>query len=392
MIEMPTDAVTLHVGDCRKVLPSLGTLFDAVITDPPYGLEFMGKEWDSFAPGGKRPTFGKPDGTKFRQHHGTPSFGASGNPSCKNCGGDKYRNGERKCQCDSPDFGNHAGDHNRVFQEWCESWANAALRVLKPGGYMVSFGGSRTHHRLMCAIEDAGFEIRDCLMWLYGTGFPKGQGCLKPAYEPIILARRPGPKVLLLGVDECRVPCERDTGRPRGTFPHSDDAWGNGRLTHTEGHPAGRYPANVVIDNSDEVTEAFAAFGESKSTGGSGPKSGKVGRVTFGDFAGDRVGQNAGGLGDTGTAARFFYCAKSSKSERGDGNTHPCVKPLALMRWLVRLVCPSGGTVLDPFAGSGTTGLACEAEGRRCVMIEENEQYAEIIRRRLCSSPLIEAR
>src|SRR3954470_4981495 len=140
------EAVRLWEGDCLDALPTLKACsIDAVVTDPPYGLEFMGKNWD----------------------HGIPGV----------------------------------------------PYWQAIKRVLKPGGYMTAFGGTRTWHRLTCAIEDAGFEIRDCLMWLYGSGFPKGKGCLKPAYEPILLCRKPGAKVLPLGIDACRVPgsWERNT-------------------------------------------------------------------------------------------------------------------------------------------------------------------------------------
>jgi site-specific DNA-methyltransferase (adenine-specific) len=152
-------------------------------------------------------------------------------------------------------------------------------------------------------------------------------------------------------------------------------------LTHTEGHPAGRYPANVLHDGSDEVLEAFAGFGG--KGGGFGVRgSNALGLVNDGGWKPKAEGQEVG-FGDTGTAARFFYCAKASKAERGEGNTHPTVKPVALMRWLVRLVCPPGGTVLDPFAGSGSTALAAMKEGRRCVGIERHPPYAEIARKRV---------
>lgn len=324
-------------GDCLDVLRTFEDgAFDAVITDPPYELDFMGKAWDR-------------TGVAFRP----------------------------------------------------EMWATI-LRVVKLGGYMLAMGGSRTYHRLACAVEDAGWLIRDCLMWVYGTGFPKGQGCLKPAYEPIILARRPGPKVLPLGVDECRVPCEganpsiaRRQGKPAGRPGEYGDTIVN-RITperYAEDRPGealGRYPANVLHDGSDEVMEAFAEFGERQ-----GMKP-----MPRGDFKNERVLASDQGInkyhregrtdlnetigyGDTGTAARFFYTAKASKSERGEGNAHPTVKPLALMRWMVRLVCPAGGVVLDPFAGSGSTLLAAQEEGRRAVGIEREPAYVSIINKRL---------
>lgn len=308
----------LLVGDCRRVLPTLpGGYLDSVVTDPPYELEFMGKKWD-----------------------GT---GVAFDPA---------------------------------------TWA-AVLRVLKPGGYMLVFGGTRTYHRMTCAIEDAGFEIRDCLMWLYGTGFPKGQGCLKPAYEPIILARKPGPRVMPLGVDACRVPCaasdlEEMQGRSGRRAPNSVlGQLGNGESWEPE--PAGRYPANLLHDGSEEVLEAFAARCAPRTprTPACRPADGK-GYMGLHTQDIERLA-----FDDTGTAARFFYCAKASKAERGEGNNHPTVKPLALTQWLVRLVTPERGLVGDPFAGSGTTGLAARIENHRSVLIEEDPDSVKIIRTRL---------
>ena len=314
----PDDPIALHVGDCRAVLPSLGLLADACVTDPPYELPggFMGKAWDR--------------------------SGVSFDPA---------------------------------------TWA-AVLNAVKPGGYLLAFAGSRTQHRIGCAIEDGGWEVRDTLLWLYGTGFPKGKGCLKPAYEPIILARRPGPKVLPLGVDECRVPTD-EVGKPRTDRREDRENWrlGGGSSGSGAKSPAGRYPANVLHSGEPEVLEAFAAFGDDK-----GGRWGKPSAARSDGYHGDiRPGASQeAAVGDTtGTAARFFYAAKASKKERGEGNTHPTVKPLSLLRWLVRLACPAGGTVLDCFAGSGTTGRACQEEGRRAVLIEQDQKYADTIRKRL---------
>jgi hypothetical protein len=330
--------VRLICGDCLEVLPTLAEAsVDAVCTDPPYSLSFMGKAWDSELPG---------------------------------------------------------------VGHW-----QAVLRVLKPGGYAAVFGGTRTYHRLACAVEDAGFEIRDCVMWLYGTGFPKGKGCLKPGYEPILLARKPGPKVLPLGIDECRVGTEQLTygwgtpgaGRERecnlvdrgdGKTPDGRDLSraiariSAGKSLDSTKSVVGRWPANVVHDGSEEVLETFGEFGE---RGQLGPAHVR-GATTFGMMNDDgwqpKPTQSVK-HDDTGTAARFFYTAKASRSERGEGNTHPTVKPLSLMRWLVRLVCPPGGIVLDPFLGSGTTALACRQEGRECVGIERDPAYFAIAERRL---------
>jgi len=358
---LPTDGEPARVveGDCLEVLAALPDgIVDAVVSDPPYGLEFMGKEWDSF----KTDRRGVSRTTGIPAVPGVRGQWSAGRPQ--------------------------AYDAGRPFQQWCQQWAAAALRVLKPGGYAAVFGGSRTYHRLACAVEDAGFEVRDCLMWVYGTGFPKGKGCLKPAYEPILLCRRPGPKVLPLGIDECRVPTSDDTGRTRTTAlgRMNDDSW-RPQPQEGESHPAGRWPANVVHDGSDEVMGAFAAFGDRPSG------SRKAGEYQPLGLYANGIGERPDGMermmpalhGSAGTAARFFYCAKASKSERGEGNTHPTVKPIALCEWLVRLVCPPGGLVLDPFAGSASVGIACLRSGRRYLGIEKQPEYVEIARRRLGS-------
>jgi len=319
---------TLHTGDCRDVMATLpAESVDAIVCDPPYGLSFMGKGWD----------------------HGVPGV----------------------------DF-------------WVE-----ALRVLKPGGHLIAFGGTRTYHRLAVAIEDAGFDVRDCLMWLYGSGFPKsldvskamdkqagaereiighetkarsetgnsalptlganvvyktwnitapstdlakewhGWGtALKPAYEPAILARKP----------------------LRGTVADNVAQWGTGGFNIDGcrvGDKGGRWPSNVILDE-----DAAAALDEQSGTG----------------------------------ASRFFYTAKASRSEREAGldgveaqraNHHPTVKPIALMRYMIRLVAPRGAVVLDPFMGSGSTGCAAMVEGMQFIGIDITPEYVDIARRRL---------
>lgn len=320
---MTDEPSSMLLGDCRDVLPTLTEAsVDSVVTDPPYELGFMGKAWDR-------------TGVAFDQ----------------------------------------------------ATWT-AVMRVLKPGGYLLAFGGTRTYHRLTCAIEDAGFEIRDCLMWVYGTGFPKGHGCLKPAWEPILLARKPGRGVLPLAIDACRVPAgERPNiaskpkgGAYAGVFREGSVA--NGTTTQ------GRWPANVLHDGSDEVMEVFAAFGVRKGAPGGSVRAG-VGVLKHGgtnsrpqhsDTGGESVRT---GFGDTGTVARFFYCAKASKRERGAGNTHPTVKPLTLCDWLVKLVTPPGGTVLDPFMGSGSTAVAARAAGFKFVGIELDDAHLTIARNRI---------
>jgi site-specific DNA-methyltransferase (adenine-specific) len=328
----------IHEGDCRDVLPTFAAdSFDSVVTDPPYALTDIGR------------------GMRMRR-----------------TGVSAHHDGANRTARGRTPTGGFMGQAWDSELPGVEVWS-AVLRVLKPGGYMLTFGGTRTYHRLACAVEDAGFEIRDCLMWLYGTGFPKGRGCLKPAYEPILLCRKPGERVLPLGIDACRVPTDetlsQGSRKPGANFDDDDYQWeGKAGLQHT----AGRYPANVVHDGSDEVLAAFAEFGEKKVPG-------TYRSTTMGAWKDDGVHE---GYGDTGTAARFFYCAKASKRERA-GSKHPTVKPLALVRWLVRLVTPEGGCVLDPFAGSGTTLEAAESEGFRAVGIEREAEHAADARRRL---------
>ena len=350
----------LH-GDCLEVMAGMDAgSVDAVVTDPPYGLSFMGKHWD----------------------HGLPGV----------------------------DF-------------WTE-----ALRLLPPSGSLLAFGGTRTWHRLACALEDAGFEIRDTLMWLYGSGFPKGTACLKPAWEPIILARKPGPK-RALGIEACRVgtlPGDYDhpgdlTKRPMARNSYAAAERGDLKVTQAPPNPSGRWPANLILD---EEAGAMLDGQTGTLTSGKAPATGFVRnsdktRNAYGAFEGNREEPTAL-IGDSGGASRFFYCAKSSRRERNAGcegmeavvrsngnkwtdqdyrvasgerppgwesgprqNHHPTVKPLTLMRWLVKLIAYPGDTVLDPFMGSGTTGVACAMEGREFIGIEREAEYIEIARRRI---------
>lgn len=280
MIELPTEAEPVRVveGDCFEVLPQLpADSFDSIVTDPPYGLSFMGKSWD----------------------HGIPGV-----------------------------------------PFWVE-----ALRVLRPGGYMLAMGGTRTYHRLACAIEDAGFEIRDCLMWLYGSGFPKHKACLKPAYEPILLARKPGEKSTPLNIDECRIStAENLNGGAYGATGGRDKLAGDDRTGASLGmlapgavagrdfeQPAGRWPANIIHDGSEEVLEAFAEFGEKASNSGKpfNRNTDKT-RHAYGKFEGRR--EEEGYYGDSGSAARFFYCAKASRAERDTGLEEMPVVKCGLMQ------------------------------------------------------------
>lgn len=351
------DPITVYEGDCREVMAALpAESVDAIVTDPPYGLHFMGRDWDGF---------------------GTP-----------------------------------AG-----FQAWTEEWGRAALRVLKPGGHALVFGGTRTYHRMASGLEDAGFEVRDALAWLYGTGFPKSRNvaddigagapeaapwvgwgtALKPAHEPVALLRKPlhertvADQVLATGTGAINIDACRIEGEP-WTFTHGPKTGRTGggimgdpapREGTAESHPGGRWPANVALDE-DAAAMLDAQAGEYAATEAFTLRRGSTtGRSIGGNaYGAANPHESTVGYGDSGGRSRFFYCPKVSPKERGDGNTHPTVKPLALMRWLVRLITPPGGVVLDPFAGSGSTLLAARAEGFRAVGIEREPEYVEIIARR----------
>lgn len=272
-----------------------------------------------------------------------------------------------------------------------EIWVDC-LRVLKPGGYLLAFAGTRTQHRMAVRIEDAGLEIRDMIAWVYGSGYPKHRSSLKPAMEPITLARKPAPRATLLNIDACLV--------------------------------GERYPANLIHDGSDEVLEHFP---DSAGSGGSVPNvkisgygDGVVGTGSAEYLGGERIKVDCG----TGSAARFFYCAKASKRDRNEGldhfpavqtnfaagtglskngdgsprnqeatakNPHPTVKPTDLMRYLCRLVTPPGGLIVDPFAGSGSTGKAAALEGFQFLGFELDPQYAAIANARIDAANLVRA-
>ncbi len=453
-------------GDCRDVMRSLierGVRVDAIVTDPPYELT------------SKRPG-GRSEATKGAVMGGFMGMRWDGT--------------------------------GVAFDP--ETWA-LALDLLKPGGHLLAFGGTRTYHRLACAIEDAGFEIRDCIFWCYGSGFPKsldvskaidksergamvrakllhfanvrgitgkwleergvasassfadwtigghvpgeknwqivkealgitsdeeaayerevvgqgmaglGQGrfhsrdagaggygygaeydittpatdaarqwqgwgtALKPAVEPIVVARKPLEGTVAenvqaygtgaINIDACRIEAERATG------------WGGGGSKLYEGglsreggdarlQTAGRWPANLVHDGSEEVVALFP-----QGAGAAAPvtkRNADKFRTAYGAFKGDVDEQGSTFRGDTGSAARFFYCAKASKKDRREFNSHPTVKPTDLMRWLVRMVTPRGGVVLDPFLGSGSTGRAAVHEGFQFIGIEREQEYVDI--------------
>lgn len=329
------ECVSVFVGDCLDVLATLDAeSVDAVVCDPPYALGFMGQAWDTHTPGG--------------------------------------------------------------FQHWCEAWAAECLRVLKPGGHLLAFGGTRTYHRLTAGIEDAGFEIRDSLHWIHGQGFPKGKAQLKPAHEPIVLARKKGP--LWLNVDGCRVAyaseADKEQARvPQPTFGVKGEGAGTYNYRAGEGRNgerfdpgAGRWPANVLLDG-----EAAGMLDE--QSGELRPGERPANRADIGYHGNGQGTRGSRVVLDKGGASRFFpvfrYQAKAGKRERPEVNgvKHPTVKPVELMRWLVRLVTPPGGLVLDPFAGSGATLEAALLEGVRVVAVEREPDYVPLIMSRLDRRP-----
>lgn len=357
-------------GDSRTVLPTLAAnSVDSCVTDPPYALVSIVKRYS------------KGDA---RIENSIKLHGSQGvSPYMRAAAG----------------FMGKAWDTGEVAMS-AEFWAEV-YRVLKPGAFVCAFGASRGYHRMTCAIEDAGFEVRDSLMWLYGTGFPKSHNmdgewegwgtALKPAFEPIVLARKPlsegtvAANVLrwrtgALNIDGCRVEAIcRDLRINDGSGNGKND-FGNkngGRSAGTT--DLGRWPANVVHDGSSEVVDAFpvtkSGTGAVKRSTGTGYQANAYGKESR------SVGTPNIEYGDEGSAARFFYSAKASKADR-NGSKHPTVKPIALMQWLCRLVTPPGGVVLDPFAGTGTTGAAAAAEGFDCILIEREAEYLADIQRR----------
>lgn len=383
---------------CADVLEGLAGLpdesIDAVVTDPPYGLEFMGQEWDA------------PHRARIRQR-----VDGRTNPL----------NG--KSTTHTPE----SYVAGAAYQEWATEWATALLRVLKPGAHLVAFGGARTYHRLTCALEDAGFEIRDCLMWLYGSGFPKSKNldddwqgwgtALKPAWEPIVLARKPLVGTVVANVQEhgtgalninaTRTPPtgERLGGGGEKRMRRRHEGWQRPWMEDDEAQSAtaercrrnvehasahGRWPANVVLDEEAAVL-LDAQSGASASCGGTS----RAGNRRILNAGNDGSLDNAGyrfHYGDLGGASRFFYCAKASTAERGEGNDHPTVKPLDLMGWLCRLITPPGGLILDPFMGSGSTGVAALRQGFRFVGIDKSPEYTAMARRRIYDdAPLLRA-
>lgn len=427
------DSVRVFHGDSRDVLKAFpDNHFDSVVCDPPYALVSIGKRFgaESAAPAQSGKT-----GAYARASAGFM--------------GQKWDTGETA--------------FDPLF--WVE-----VKRVLKPGGHLIAFSGTRTYHRLACAIEDAGFEMRDMIAWLYGSGFPKshdvskgidkaagavrteragvkpghenfvgrdnvkslresgvhaGDGgfsrpwmhdaekvsashfnfapatdaarewqgwgtALKPALEPCVLARKPlgqtvAANVLQHGTGALNIDASRiENGEydPSKVQRSQTAADGDTVTLNVPGHEQptynakGRWPANVIHDGSEEVTGAFPETTTNPKT--------QAGYETKESAGFSPFSKDSGSLyaGDSGSAARFFYSAKADAADRC-GSKHPTVKPVDLMAYLVRLVTPPGGVTLDPFAGSGSTGMACLREGFRCVLIEREAEYVTDIERRL---------
>jgi DNA modification methylase len=406
---------------------------DAIVTDPPYGLEFMGKEWDKLDAGlpqenvwkGRRgqggSSIGDDDSKPQSRHHVGYGGGQQGFKRCTTCG--KRAFSGSPCVCAEPtyviEYNQTAPSASLRMGRWHQQWAEAAYRVAKPSAYLLAFGGTRTVHRMTVALEDAGWIIRDMLVWGYASGFPKSKASLKPAWEPIVMARKPGP-LRMLAIDECRIPTNGEVIEPvfagrkggaDGKYGDSDDYW-------SKVNDSGRWPANIVL--SDPI---FDGGIEGVVGGGavSSERGGWAGHAPADSGAFMGVGGVADDHRDTGTYSRFFLIPKAARSDRepvlgglpvpvearmglthggpgepGKGskegyeyhpkaraNVHPTVKPTDLMRHLVRLVTPAGGTVLDPFLGSGTTGLAAEMEGFAWVGIEREAEYVAIAEARL---------
>ena len=407
-------------GDCLEEMKKLiddGVKVDAVVTDPPYHLTSITER------------FGK-EGSAPAQHGTDGAFA-------------RASRGFMGKEWDGGDIAFRA-----------ETWA-LCFELLKAGGHLLAFSGSRTYHRMAVAIEDAGFEIRDQIMWIYGSGFPKslniskaidkmsgarremnlvptkagnhaGQAgdialgatgmrdisepvtsiakewegwgtALKPAHEPIVLARKPISEKSIadnvvkhgtgaLNIDGCRIDSDNHAKsriRKAGSEFGQNSGWNDHENIDTTYDPSkGRYPANVIHDGSEEVIRLFP----NTPSGQGGVRNNNPSKNIA--MSGDNLGHKSYRYHDNGgSAARFFYCPKTSTAEREESvakngkdrnNTHPTVKPVELMRYLCRLVTPKGGTVLDPFMGSGSTGLAAKTEGMEFIGIEREQEYFDI--------------
>ncbi len=473
---------TIFCGGNLEVVSSWPSNFiSAIVTDPPYGIGFMNKDWDTYSD------------SSLEHYHKDHSFAGNKRPKKASA----YTT--RATAAGSYDF-TLQGQIN--FYNWMLIWAKAMLRITKPGGFLLCFGGTRTYHRLTCAIEDAGWEIRDCMMWLYGSGFPKshniskaidkakgvkpvgkkpaygaiasrelidergwnninnalimpetqtplaqlweGYGtALKPAWEPIIVAMKPLDGTFAhnaerhgiagLNIDAARVGTSKNVpASPRrakqgpaysdlGKDPATGSGWNKN---------IGRWPANLILDETSAGMLDLQTGTKKSSFMAAGTKrqmSDNPNKNTYGKFNPDEVRNDT--YGDSGGASRFFYVAKTSRKERNMGmencedkllarsggargaenrgeseylqksidlnrvavvkNNHPTVKPLALMKYLCTLLKMPGSDqiILDPFLGSGTTGITCKELGIDFIGIEKEREYCEIAVKRITAVP-----
>ncbi|HBO3733168.1 TPA: site-specific DNA-methyltransferase [Pseudomonas aeruginosa] len=404
---------TLHLGDCLLVLKTFpDNSFDSVVTDPPYGIRFMGKAWD-----------GADIEARAARRAEMPSHAPDAGPN----------GGHRSVAAEAGKY-DLTPKGMLAFQAFTLEWAADCLRVLKPGGHLLSFASPRTYHHMAVGIEMAGFEIRDQIMWVFGSGFPKSHNlsgeyegwgtALKPGHEPICMARKPlagtvARNVLAhgtgaLNIDGCRIPSEPmppNTGAGGLPRRREDEQRGPGAVSQP--HAGGRWPANLIHDGSPEVVALFPHTKSGVMKGGTiRAAQDAPGSVCYGTYGGNATSEDT--FGDEGSAARFFYCAKATRRDRNEGcehmerkplhwssgsqnpgsfqsegtdktsqNNHPTVKPTDLMAYLVRLVTPPGGKVLDPFTGSGSTGKAAVREGFEFVGIEREAPYLAIAEARI---------
>lgn len=404
---MNTNKIKIELNDCLDGMKNLpDNSVDSVVTDPPYNLSFMDKEWDS---------------------HESPL----------------------------------------AFQKWCEDWAKECIRVLKPGGHILAFGGTRTYHRLASGIEDAGFEIRDCLQWIYGAGFPKSSNIaksmekagidskdwegwgtgLKPANEPIILARKPlqgkaYENALEYGTGALNIDSSRVGSNPGWSYPNGPGGNTFHGVERREGaleSTQGRWPANVILGHNEDCQ--LVGYKKGK---GYAINTFDEGAKPFGDAVGEKYStQNKNEVieewectegcpakeleSQKDGVSRFFYSAKAAPKEKNAGltkeiendrfqtrqctqckknvpfvghcgcknakiemvapkptkNPHPTVKPIDLMRYLCVIITPVGGTILDPFLGSGTTGIAASLEGFSFIGFEKEKESFGIAEQRI---------
>ena len=317
----------IHHGDCLDVMAGMDPeSVDAIVTDPPYGLEFMGKKWDRLGDIGQSSHAG-PDKRALGSRYGNGiSYSASSNRKCRACGHWEWSG--TPCKCEAPDFPTRERRQGLLMQEWHQRWAEAAYRVAKPSAYLLAFGGTRTVHRMTCALEDAGWIVRDMLVWCYASGFPKSRASLKPAWESIVMARKPGP-LRMLNIDECRIPMSSEDAEAIATAggfmqagwqgPDTGIYNKSGDVTVGATVAAGRWPANIVLTDpifdggiegvvggGETAPGAFGLRARAGDTWGAGiPTSGAVTKV-------DKIG----GYDDSGTYSRFFLVPKAARSDR----------------------------------------------------------------------------